>query len=370
MFQSSSSRRAVLKASAAMASVGVAGALAGCGGGNPLGGDGGGDGGDGGGGGGGGMTGDSVPQGSADPQTRSTLVPSKANGVLHMDMEMMRSNDKLKQLFDAGVEQGSGEQSFDEALSESGIEGIDAEKIYDMIIFGEIPEDGSLMQPSPGEDYAGGIVFTGIESSTALEAMRNAPDVEFTEESYEGHTLLVDESSEQGYLAVVSNGVYAFGTEQSVKDIIDIAEGSGSAMSGDVQSAMTNTRQGALRFAFQVPESDSGGTSGGMAGQMGQSIEVVSGTMLYQAGNNVGLEITLTMTDGDTASQFASQMQAFKQQYKQQYQQSPQGEEVVRLLENVNISQNGNTVTINFEDTVENLIALSEGQGLPMGAGV
>ncbi len=364
MFQSSSSRRDVLKASTAMASVGAATALAGCEGGNPLGG---GDGG-GGGGGGGGMTDDSTPSGSADPATRSSLIPSRANAVMHMDMEMMRNNDQLKRLFDAGVEQGSGEQSFDEALKESGIEGIDATKIYDMVGFGVIPEDVSLMGGSSGSpDYGGAIVFTGIDSSTALEAMKNQPDVEFTEETYEGKTVLHSSQTEQGYLGMVSEGVYVGGTEDAVKDTIDIAVGSGSAISGTVADALTNARQGAMRFALKMPQtqsSDGGSSSTQMGGQMTQNLDVVSGTLLYQAGGNVGLEMSLTMSDQESAGQLNQQLNQFIQLYKQRAEQEQGGEQLARILENVSVNQNGNTVTINYEDSVDNIISMAESQGM------
>ena len=368
MFQSSSSRRDVLKASAALAGVGATTAIAGCQGGNPLGGGGGGGGG---GDGGGGQTGESTPSSSADPSTRSSLVPSKANGVFHVDIEMMRTNQQLERLFNAGVEQGSGAQSFDEALEQEGIEGIDPTKIYDMIGFGEVPQDMSMMGASSGSgtSYGGVVVFTGIASSTAIQAMKDQPDVSFTEETYEGKTVLKSSNQENSYLGVVSEGVYVGGTEQAVKDTIDVATGSGSAISGTVETALTNARQGAVRFAFELPESDSSGSTGGsMGGQMTQKIEVVSGTMLYQTGSNVGLEVTLTMQAGEAASQFSQQMNFFLQSYKQRAKEQPQGQQLVRVLENVSISNSGETVTINYEDSVDNLVAMAEGEGLPGGS--
>lgn len=313
------------------------------------------------------MTGDKKPSGSASPSTRASLVPSKANGVLHLDLEMMRTNKQLEKLFNAGVEQGSGAQSFDEALAESGLEGVDAKKIYDMVIFGEIPEDFSMMG-STGSSYGGGIVFTGIDSSTLISALKNQQSTDYTEQTYNGHKLLQDNSTENSFLGVVSNGVYAGGTEQAVKDVIDIAEGSGSTLSGDVKTAITSARKGAARFAFEVPKSSGDSSTGGsMGGQMSQKIEIVSGTMLYQTGGNVGLELTLTMTDNQAASQFKQQMDFFLKSYKSRYEQQSGGEQVVRILENVSISQSGKAVTINYEDTVENLIALSKGEGLPVG---
>ena len=363
MQQSSPSRRDVLKGTAALASVGAAGALAGCqGGGNPFG-DGGG-----GGGGGGGETGSSKPSGSGGASSRSAVVPARANMVAHVDIETLRTDQNLQKLFNAGVEEGTGTQDIESALQEQGLEDIDPEQIYDAVFYGEVTE--TMMGGAGGSEpeYFAFTLFTGFDATTVVDALKQTSEVEYTEGTYNGQTTL-ESPQEQGFFGVVSAGVYAFGTEQAVKDSIDVAAGSGDAISGDVKNALTSTKQAPIRFASAVPlpEEASGGAGAGM--QVTSEMELMSGSFLYQASGKVGMQFNMHMGSQQAASEAKQSLDQFLSFYKQQAQQQQGGEELTRIMDNVSISQNGSVVSISYEDTVENLIALSEGEGLPMGGG-
>lgn len=362
------SRRNVLKSTAAVASVGVIGSLAGCGGGGDgtasptdTGGDGtdgtGGDGTDGDGtdgtDGSDGSDGDggSTPSGSANPAERLSAVPGGSNFLMYVDFHQMRTDPELQQLLNMGVQSGTGSGSLEEALQGQGMQDIAVGEIYDMMIFGTIPEN----DPMAGVSQAGGaVVWTGIGSSTVISAA-SASEAEFSQETYNGQTVLVS-SEGTGSVGVVSEGVYAVGSEEVVRSAIDVAGGGQSAEGSSTAQQLTGTNQAPLRFAADLPTGtfESGQGSGAM--QYTSEIQSLTGSMLYKSGGNIGFQLSATMPDSGVASEAKATLDQIKQQLIQQYEQSEGGEQLVQMLNNLTITQSEATVSASYEDTLEGLM--------------
>jgi len=370
MDDSTTSRRTVLKSTAALATIGT---LAGCSGGGGTT-TAGGDGGDGSDGDDGGDGGTQMPSGSAGQGQRVSAVPASANMLVYLDYEQFRTDEDLKRLLDTGVQSGTGAQGVEGALESQGLgDAIDPAKVYDMMLFAEIPED----DPMAGASSNGGAIFwTGLPAGDAVPAMKTAASengTELTEETYSGKTMLMSESG-TGSIGVVSEGVYVVGTDQVIRDTIDVATGSGESASGAVTDALANTKDAPVRFAADLPTgtfSSGDGTSGGTgAMQYTSKIDVVSGGLFYKNGSEVGFRLNATMTDEQSATEATQMLKQFKTVYSQQADQMEQGgEELKRILGNLSISQSGKTVSASYEDTVDNLIQLGQG-GLPMGGGM
>ncbi|MEF8854686.1 MAG: hypothetical protein V5A24_04230 [Haloarculaceae archaeon] len=358
MDESVTSRRNVLKSTAAIATIGT---LAGCGsgGGTTTAGGDGGDGEDGGG-------GSDMPSGSAGQGQRVSAVPAPANALLYFDFRKFRTDEDLKRLLNSGVE-STGSAGIEGTLEEEGLaDAINPDKIYDMMIFGEIPEN----DPMQGATSNGGtIVWTGLSSDSVIPALKTKAeeeDSEVTEETYNGQTLLLGESMEGGF-GVVSDGVYAFGPEQVVKNAIDVSAGDAESASGSAVDALATTADAPVRFAADLPTgtftSGDGGSGGSGPMQYTSEIDVIAGSLFYKNGTNVGFQLSATMTSEDVASEGTQMLEQFKQLYSQQADQMEQGsEELKRMLDNLSISQSGKTVTVSYEDTVDNLVQLVQGE--------
>ena len=329
--------------------------MAGCSG---LGGGNGTDGGDG---------GSGMPTGSADPGSRISAVPGRANGLVYVDYEQLRTDDDLQRLLDTGVQSGAGADSVQRALESQGLEGIDPAQVYDMMVFTEVPGGDPMAGAS---SYAGAVVWTGLEPATVTHGLQSASEAELTEETHSGQTVLLGESGTSA-LGVVSEGVYAVGTAQVVRDAIDVGAGNGDAVGGTVTDALANTTDAPIRFAVDLPtgsfSTGDGGTGEMGAAQYTSELDVLSGAMFYESGDEVGLRLNGTMTSESVARETEQLLGTFKQQYLQQTSQMQQGgEELERTLNNLQVSRDGNTVSVSYTDTVDNLIELSEG-GAPMG---
>jgi hypothetical protein len=326
--------------------------MAGCSG---LGGGNGTEGGDGGG----------IPSGSADPSARLSAVPARANALVYVDYERFRTDEDLQRLLDTGVQSGTGADSVQGALESQGLQGLDPTQVYDMLVFTEIPEDDPMAGAS---SYAGAVVWSGLEPATVTEGLRSAADAELTEETHSGQTVLLGGSGTSAF-GVVSEGVYAVGTEQVVRDAIDAAAGNGDAVGGTVTDALANTTDAPVQFALDLPTGTfGGGSAGGAAGpaQYTSELDVLSGALFYESGDEVGFRLNGVMTSESVARETERLLRTFKQQYSQQASRMEQGEELERILNNVEVSRDGTTVSVSYTDTVDNLVELGEG-GVPVG---
>jgi len=369
MVQSLSSRRTLLKASAAAAGVGLVGALSGCSGngqqtttGEPTDGTGGTEGG------GGENGGGTVGAGQA-----LSLVPARSNLFLGVDFDAFRTQDDIKRILNAGAETGGSSQTdVDQALDMAESQyGIDPAKVHNAVVFGEIPETSTDSPSGIADTYAGGLLFTDLDLQGALDSL----PTEFTESTYQGTTIYTVSGGSQ--VAQV-DGVIAFTSEEwagnSVEDVIDVATGNAEAVSGQIATVYEGTREAPIRFAMAVPSADTGGetpTAGSGLG-MTAKVDYISGSILYENGGNRGLELNAEVADEATATQFKQQITAFKTQYKQvlsqQAEQNPDTEELSALLEKVQVSQSGTTLSLSYEDSVDNIVDSIEAGGSMTGA--
>lgn len=368
MPQATARRRDVIKASAAIASVGVMGALAGCGGGGGDGGDGGSDGGDGGSDGGSGMP--------LSPGLGA--VPSGSTAIMDINVQAFLNDEGLRTILDAAAQSGSDAGSLEEQLDQAqSQQGMDPRKIERLIGFGDSAGSMGANMSVEQDAYGGAVMWSSFTESEIRSGMEDNLEGSITESTYEGTTLY--SSEESGYAAFLGGGGFAAGTEQAVKDVVDLANGNGTPVSGEVTSVFNGTQSGPARFAFQFPDIESEMSGSGGAGTMQMSgiateINWVAGSILYDAGGgNKGLSISLRFANQQAATQTKQMVDAIMQQYRMQLEQS-QGESAQQLaaaLDKMSTSQSGSTVSLSYEDSVQNFAnSVRSGAGTTMGAGM
>jgi hypothetical protein len=342
MVSPSPSRRGFLRASAALASVGAVGALAGCSGGS--------DGGDGSGG-----------DGDAPVERGPDSVPEQSSSIFQIDFEEMRTNEDIKRVMEANMEgeASSFEESMDEFESE---QGVDPRDVSMLVGFADSDDSmGSFDTTVSADSYGGAVAWTNLSSDELVTAVQENSEASFSESTYSGTTLYTDDESGQVF-AALGGGVFVAGNEQAVKDVVDLSQGSGSAVSGKLRSSFTGTREAPIRFALEIPEStgsDGSGSAGGFGGAT-QNMSHVSGAILYSSGNNLGMQFNLVFDSSETASQMSQMANQFIEQYKMQAESQQGGEELAQMLEQISVTQDGDTVSVTYEDSVENIIAAME----------
>lgn len=332
MSDNMTSRRSILKSSAAMATLGVGGSLSGCSG-LPFGGGG---------------------NGSASPDERISKVPEGATFVMHVSASAMLSDDVVRdranQLLQDSASAGD-PQSLDEAFSQAESElGFDPSDVTEMLAFG-----------NSANDSAGSILWTEWEQSAVTSALT---DNGFSEGSYGGKTVFTPSSAMAGEtrIARLEETTYAFGgTQQSINAIIDTWTGDGSAASGDVETAYTAAEGGYVQFGFDIPPEQlpSDGQSGGQGMQAVNNIEYGHGSVT-DADNGRELVLELETSDEESAQGLRGLIDVGLGTVEQQLQQAAQQpgadteniQQFLDALSNVETSQDGTTVTIRNSDGI------------------
>jgi cell division septum initiation protein DivIVA len=301
--------------------------------------------------------------------------------MMDMNFQQFLNDEGLKTILEASAESGTGgglEEQMDRVESE---QGIDPRRVSGMIGFGDSAESmGGNMNVQP-DAYSGSIVWTEFSQEEFVTLLEENVTGEITESEYEGTTLYTESDIGQ-VTAYLGGGAVASGSEDAVTDTIDLAAGNADPFSGEARSLYEETRDGPFQFVAQFPDIEeemSGGQDGGGGMQVqGLLTQVtwVSGSFLYDAGdNNKGMAMNVRFDNEDAATQTQQFMTQLLQQYQAQLEQSQNesNQQLAETLSKMSASQNGRTVAISYEDTVENWAAsvrsgaASAGGGTPAG---
>jgi len=282
---------------------------------------------------------------------------------MDMNVQSFLEDEGLRAILEASAEDGTGaglEEQMDQFQSQ---EGVNPRRVSGMIGFGDSAESVGGDAELESDAYGAGILwseFSREEVVTLIE--ENAPG-EVTESEYSGVTLYSEGETDQ-VTAYLGGGTVVAGSEEAVTDTIDLAGGSGEPLGGEVRSLYEDTQDGPLQFVGEFPdiEEEMGGGQGGPGQVEGLLTQVtwVSGSFLYDAGSDMkGLAMNLLFENQEAASQTTQLMQGFKQQFQSQLEQSsdPSDQQLAETLGKMSVSQNGTTVTLSYEDTVENFVA-------------
>lgn len=303
------------------------------------------------------LTGDG--SGSA-PKAQASNAPSDSDFLLWVDATATVENEELGEVADkyfslqSEREYYDGPTSLDEALTDMEEEsGLDPAKANEMLVFGDAQS---------ASEYSG-VIITGSWSTDAfVEAMGNQSNYEYQEETYNGHALYTPDSDHtDSAFAVLEEGKFVVGTEETVKDTVDVAEGDADAVSGDLKNSFTNTRSGFVRYAATVPQDQLPADQIGDGTQFDTSVfndvETVSGAA-FTGDDSVGLTLTMSFTSADSASNGKDILRGATEMYRG----LTQDETAKKLLseDNLSIEAEETDVAITSENPTSTLTALLE----------
>jgi hypothetical protein len=245
---------------------------------------------------------------------------------------------------------------------------LEVEKLDSLTIYATYPEQtesgaGGLGVTGTRDAYVGVLIDSEWAAADFIDAGEN--DTEYEQEEYEGYTVY-NESVEFGsstWIGVLDDGKYVLGSEEAVKDAIDVDRGDEEPFDNDVRAAFENTRDGYLRFAAAVPQDripediGAGDTSSTPVDYSEfRNVEMLSGAYFTNNEDTIGMEMRLTAGDSEAAADIADVVDGGVSFVRG----STNVEAAKTLLENVEIEQNEDTVTITFESEVEQIIETFE----------
>lgn len=282
-------------------------------------------------------------------------VPDDATMVGYVDAAGMVEDDSLRELANTAFEAQdqnsefySGPTSVEEWLDQIEDEsGLDATNVQDATFFGTAGET----VPTNAEQ-AGMILRTDFTEDEIVSAMEDS-GTEFSEESYQDTTLYTYGYDNQNALAALGDGTFAVGDTAAVKSTLDVDAGDEDALSGELRTRFQDTDDGYVRFASSVPQDQVPTEELGQGSPINTSafntVQYVSGSMATD-GDTVSTQMNLVSESSDDASRINDVIDGALSVYG-----GVGNDQIRETLEQVDVSQDGDTVTVSFSDSVDNL---------------
>lgn len=302
---------------------------------------------------------DSGGDGGADGAQLDS-VPNDAEFVGYVDASGMVGDDSLRSLANTAFETRAetspyyeGPESVSEMLETMEEEsGLSPEKFNDVTFFGTSGD-----RVATNAEQAGMIVTSEFSEDEIVSSMEEE-GTDLTEESYQDTTVYSYGYDNQNAVAALGDGNFALGDTAAVKKVLDVRADETDALAGDLRSTYENTDDGYVRFAIDVPQEEVPTEELGSGSPLDTSafntVQFISGS-LSTSGDSVTANVNMVSESSDDASRTADLVDGALSIYS-----GVGNEEIRSTMEKLSVSQDGDTVTISFTDSVENLEELIE----------
>lgn len=185
----------------------------------------------------------------------------------------------------------------------------------------------------------------------AIEHALEAADASYYSESRAGRTVLVVTGGGQPvWIAPLGENHLVVGTAPAVRDAIAVSDGDGPSLSGSVEDAMTALPRSYVRVATTLPDSVAD-VAGPLSGVV-NDIEAIGAS--YDAGERIEGQLDLHFESSDRAREAAGVI-TFVRQFGGD---NIDNERIQRLLDELDVSRDGEVVTLSAETDPETILAL------------
>ena len=264
-----------------------------------------------------------------------TQVPAGVDTVVRLDLTI--TSDRLTQF--SAVVNGAPLGGADNATAAFENEtGIDPGPAREVVVF----SDNRSANESA---YRGLVLHPNAETDTAVDGVQDTTNGSYQSTTYNGQTVYAPANAPNRYIGVLGEGQLVVGTQAAVRDTIDVHAGDADSLEGPLRQAYENTDNGTVRFATSAPErwvpSDSGGF---LNTEAYRKLDTASGTY-YIDGGDAGLTLQLGASSAPNA-------QTVKQATEGATvigQRTIANESVAAALDSVNVTREGETVTVRYE---------------------
>jgi len=284
-------------------------------------------------------------------------VPEDAEMVVYIDSDELQDDTETTALSEFG--QSAGMWTQEEAAEEFEDEtDIDPEGIDTMTVFASDLDSVESNQEPEGAAIAHG----SFDTESVTEYIEDEGD-ELEEEEYNGKTIYIEENEygQDTAIGILDDGQVAVGTEDSIESVIDVNAGDENALGGDLRSEYNEIKSNALLgMAVEVPDVDETIEQANRGGPEGidltvfESVEMMSFQYATPDGN---IDMT-TRFQSDSESD-AEDLSSVVDSATVLYGDTgiPEADEEIDKVE---VSQEGNSVTVNYETQVDNIEDLQE----------
>lgn len=301
-----------------------------------------------------------APGAGSDPVE---FVPADQDVLIHVDGAILQDETTITAIERLGGQQLEGqglqsdlEESYDQIEEETGLDPRDFEEA---LVYGTYPDQGVQADPSAQDEV--GIVVRGSWAQDDIVSAMEDSGTELEAQSYEGQDVLYEvpastPGGEPTYFGVLAENTFVIGSESMVTGALDVSYSGADSVSGPVRDAYDDAPDGLITFAASVPEEQLGGVAGGQSGQSpAQDVEAINGVYTTE-GDSVRLVTQLLVSDEESATTLRDAVQGVIAQVQLG------APEYSEYLNSVEVSQDGSTVEVSIELTVDEIEQLLEQQ--------
>lgn len=286
-------------------------------------------------------------------------VPSGVDTVVHVDMAIV-TDEKTRKLANAAAESAptpgaASNVSASESMFENET-GLDPRAADEVVVFGKRSPSGQL----GSTEYVGVIVHADWNEQAVVNASTSDSTVDYTQTTYGGKTVYRPvEEPEFGtadWMAIIGDGQFVFGSEQVVKDTIDVVNGDEDSFDGQLRTAYDETRDGLVTFATTVPSEQIPDSSAAQVDvSQYRAVQTVTG-VYYTSSNAAGFETRMTATDTERARDVADVTDGAIS-IATGYTENATAKESLR---SITVEREDDTVVVSYEESVDSVEELVE----------
>ncbi len=288
------------------------------------------------------------------------LVPQKANVVGKIDLKSIMEDKDLTDLYDEAEKDSDQPQTFKDALAQLKDEyDIDLKSFHEGVVFMDVSESSDEVE------YFGFIIQGTFDKDDLIAAIQSGTETELTKINYKDYDLYYDEAEDME-LAFLTDNVFAIGTMQTVKDVIDVKQGDAEALSGDMLDTYNKLGDGLIKVAMAMPRNmmdrELGESESQFPGDLSAFDDIESiGMVLSKDNELVALNTKLCCADIDSANIIEDSISILISYMGLIIAMSDKPEEnqaLSSLLDKIDVAKSGSCVDVGLE------IALSDIEGL------
>jgi len=271
--------------------------------------------------------------------------------MVQVDAQGMLNDQNIRDVVNTFLEEASsqggysGPQTMEEILSTAESESeLDPQGFNSMTMFMKVEGEMAV------ENYLG-MLFTTDWSFQEMVDAAGGMGADVEEGSYQGVSTYTttDATGEVTMIGDLGDGSFVLGTQNAVEGAIDVSTGNGNAVSGDLADYFDQTSGGYMRFASMIPQ-EQVPESGQQMNVGFQNIRFVSGSF-YSEGSNLGIDMNLHTNSNESASNLSTNLEAALN-FLGSGDQNPTAQEILNQIE---FSVNGSTVTISYVESVSKI---------------
>jgi len=289
----------------------------------------------------------------------ASVIPAQAGAVVSVDMQAMLDDNDLRDVVNMGLSElasfGQG-STFPEDV-ESAIEmareevDLDPTGFNEGLLFMEVESSGT------DEDYAGMVMETDWSEDELIGVLDSMGISEPEQSEYGGKTIYSAPDSDDSGMAVLSDGQYAIGSMDVIEDVVDVSNGDGEAVAGELATLYNDATDGHMEFATVVPDdaltAEDFSTDEITIESVGE-IEYMSGSV-YKTDSTYGVETS--MWAGDAASDLKEDIDAALTLVPQF---DDVEDELATRIEEIQVETSGQTVTMSYEEDIAEVKSYAE----------